>query len=145
MNDRNPVKLYGLTDRQKEVIVTMRMRLTTAQALSYLEDVGYQMSESTWRRIKAGLKRNEQQRLHHIAALGFESQHLERIDSCELIEKLMWENYHLCKSPFQRVLILEKIANLQPYISSYYDITRSIMEVRNGRPVDTSKSQNLTI
>ena len=86
------------------------------------------MSERTWRRIKAGLKRNELKRLHFIAAIGFESQHLERIDNCELISKLMWENYHLCKNPKDKVIILKEIKELQPYISTYYEATKEVIK-----------------
>ena len=37
-------------------------------------------------------------------------------------------NYHNCVSPYQRVVILEKIANLQRYLSAYYDATREVMK-----------------
>ena len=66
--------------------------------------------------------------LHQIAKYGFEEQHLERVDNCELILKLMWQDYNACKSPHQRVMMLEKIANLQPYLSAYYDATREVMK-----------------
>ena len=118
----------GLTERQREVVATMRMRLTRKQALAYLDGQGFHMSGTTLGRIKAWLKKNELKRLHYIAAIGFESQHLARIDNCEHIEQLMWKEYFLEKSPFKRVIILEKIKELQPYISTYYDTTRSVIE-----------------
>ena len=62
----------GLTERQRAVVATMRMRLTRVQALAYMEGEGYPISNATLGRIKARLKKNELQRLHHIAAIGFE-------------------------------------------------------------------------
>lgn len=118
------------------------MRLSTIQALAYLKGVGHEMSERTLRRIKAELKHNEMQRLHFIAAIGFESQHLERIDNCELILKLMWENYHLERSPSKKVQILKEIKELQPYISTYYEATKEV--IKPAGQEDTSISEDTT-
>jgi hypothetical protein len=80
--------------------------------------------------------------LHYIAAIGFEDQHTTRIENCELIEKLMWKNYDLEKSPFKRVLILEKIKDLPPLISAYYDTTRSVIEKRREREWEEQEERN---
>jgi hypothetical protein len=127
------LKLRGLSDTQRAVIATMRMRLNEEEALAYLKAEGHPMSRASWFRIKAWLKSTQLARLHHIAAIGFENQHATRIDTCELIEELMWENYHMCKNPFKRVIILEKISELQPLISAYYDATRAVLEKRRER------------
>src|ERR1041385_5771917 len=107
--DKNIVVSRGLNDKQRAVVATMRMRLTIAQSLAYMKGEGFEMSQSTYSRIKAWLKKNEFKRLHFIAAIGFEAQHTERIDICELAAQLMWQNYHLCKDPFKKTIILEKI------------------------------------
>lgn len=120
--------LKGLTERQRAVVATMRMRLTRAQAISYLQGMGYSMSSTTLGRIKSWLKRTELERLHYIAAIGFEAQHLERIDTCELMAQLHWQNFHLEKSPYRKSMILREIRELQPYISTYYETTRYVME-----------------
>lgn len=106
----------------------MRMRLTRAQALSYLEEEGFPMSNSTYGRIKRDLKNNQLQRLNFIAGYGFEQQHLERIDTCELMLKLHWQNYWEEKSAYRRSLILREIRDLQPLVSAYYDSTRSVLK-----------------
>src|SRR6266540_2359475 len=108
----------------------MRMRLTRAQALAYLEKEGFAMSEFTYGRIKRNLKKNQYQRLNFIAGYGFEEQHLERIDTCELMLKLHWQNYWEEPSPYKKSLILREIRELQPLISAYYDSTRSVMNCR---------------
>lgn len=126
--DKKIVSSQGLSDKESAVVATMRMRLTIEQSLKYMNDVGYNISQSTYSRIKRKIQSAKFQRLYHIAKIGFEDQHLDRIDNCELILKLMWENYHDCKDPFKRVIILEKLANVQPILSSYYDITRAVMK-----------------
>jgi uncharacterized protein (DUF488 family) len=76
------------------------------------------------------------ERMQHIA-LYFQDQHLERIDKCELIEKLMWENYR--KGDNNRVKILESIISIQPYLSAYYDATRYVLEKRVKSEADLIK------
>ena len=105
----------------------MRMRLTRTQALAYLQGEGHAMSNATLGRIKAGLRKNKLNRLHYIAAVGFEDQHLDRIDNCEHIEQLMWKDYFLEHSAYKRVMILKEIKELQPYISSYYEATKEVI------------------
>lgn len=131
----------GLSDRQRAVVATMRMRLSRRQALLYVEGEGFPMSESTYGRIKAWLKRSTLERLHQIAQFEFRDQHLERIDNVEIIAKLMWQNYHLEKSPYKKTLILKEITQLQPYISSYYDTTRMVLEV-SAKPVVAARQGN---
>lgn len=66
-------------------------------------------------------KEKKLERLCHMANLGFEYQHLDRIDGLEL-EKKMWEEYNKEKDHWKRVQILKYIAELQPYLASIYDI-----------------------
>jgi len=123
-------KFKGLTGRQQAVVETIRMRLTESQALAYLnsEAIGYPMSKRTFWREKGIIKRLTFQRLSLIAQQGFQDQHIERIDNLELIHKLMWKEYHLCQSAYQRAQILKDIRDMQPYLSAYYDATRDVME-----------------
>jgi len=123
----------------------MRMRLSRAQALAYLEGQGFKMSETTLGRIKAWLRRTELERLHHIAAIGFESQHLARIDNCEHIEQLMWKDYFMEKSAHKRVLILKEIKELQPYISTYYEATKAVLAKPDGRGQESSSISEDTV
>lgn len=132
------VKSSVLNDRQKEIVATIRMRLTTDKALLYLKEAGYEMSARSWRREKQKLNDSKLQRLHFIAKIGFEDQHLERIDQLELIQRLMWDEYDKEESPFKRASILEKIANIQPYLSNYYDLTR---EVISPSGIDTQEER----
>ena len=93
------------------------MRLSRKEAVNYLTEHGYPISDSTLGRIKSELKRNSLSRMHKIVAYEFHQQHLNRIDNCELIAKLMWQEYAKETSPYRRVLILKEIKELQPYLS----------------------------
>jgi hypothetical protein len=44
----------------------------------------------------------------------------------------MWGEYNKEESPFRRASILEKIANIQPYLSNYYDTTKEVMRDRTN-------------
>ena len=100
-----------------------------------MKDAGFPISETTYKREKRKINDLKLQRLHHIAAIGFEDQHLDRIDNCEMIQRLMWQDYLLEHSPYKRVMILKEIKELQPYLSSYYDATRAVIQL--CRPVPT--------
>ena len=67
-------------------------------------------------------------RLYHIAQIGFQDQHLDRIDNTELALKLMWENYHLEQDPYKKFQMLKDIIMVQPYLSAYYETTKLIVE-----------------
>lgn len=64
------------------------------------------------------------ERLHFIAKIAYE----ERVDRMELIENQMWINYWKEQDRFKKVKILVEIVNIQPYISSYYEATKNLVE-----------------
>ena len=123
--------LSVLSERQKAIVEAITMRLHTKPALRYLTDVGHKMSEATFFREKKKIEEMKFERMQHIA-LYFQDQHLERIDKCELVEKLCWENYRAEKDPTKRVKILESIITMQPYLSGYYEATKTILESTVG-------------
>jgi hypothetical protein len=81
------------------------------------------MSQAKYFRQKKKIENMKLDRMHHIAKF-FPDQHLERIDRCELVEKLMWDNYHQCKDQAKKVKILESTVNVQPFLSGYYEATK---------------------
>ena len=129
-NDRMTTKSSILNDRQKAVIETIRMRLNEKQSLEYLKDAGFDIGPATYYREKRKVESMKLKRLYHIAKIGFQDQHLERIDNTELCLRLMWENYHLEKEPFKRFQMLKDIIMVQPYLSSYYETTKLIFDKR---------------
>jgi hypothetical protein len=48
--------------------------------------VGFEMSDTTWYREKNTVEKLKLKRLYHIAQIGFQDQHLERIDNTELFK-----------------------------------------------------------
>ena len=121
-------KIKILTERQKVVLETMKMRLTEKEALGYLSESGFEMSDTTWYREKSKLEKMKLERLYYIAKYRFDEQHLERIDTCETIQKMMWRNANEEKDPLKRNQILKDILSLQAYLSSYYEATKDVMK-----------------
>jgi hypothetical protein len=105
------------------------MRLDIRQALSYLKESGFDICERTYYRYKRKVESLKWERLLHIANL-FTDQHLQRMDKLELVEQLMWKEYHQEKSPAKRVTILQAIVMMQPYLSGYYDATKYVISKR---------------
>jgi hypothetical protein len=60
--------------------------------------------------------------------IGFEEQHLERIDQLKLIQRLMWKEYNAYKDAYQTSKILISIVGIQPYLSSYYEATHFVVK-----------------
>jgi hypothetical protein len=58
--------------------------------------------------------------------LQFIDQHLERIDHLELVNQEMWKKFR--EKDYKGMDALLKIAELQTYISPYYDASRYVME-----------------
>ena len=122
------IKSRLLSDRQKAVIETIRMRLTEEQSLAYLKEIGYNIGPATLYREKRKVESLKLKRLFHIAQIGFQDQHLERIDIYEMGFKMMWQNVLLEKDPYKCNSMIKDILLLQPYLSSYYEATKLIVE-----------------
>ena len=121
------VKLRLLSDRQRAVIETIRMRLTEKQSLAYLKEMGFDISPKTFYNDKRKVESLKLKRLYHIAQIGFQDQHLERIDSYEMGFKMMWQNVSLEKDPYKRNSMIKDILLLQPYLSAYYEATKLVI------------------
>ena len=119
-----------LSDTEKAVVEAIRMRLTTDQALQYLKDNEFPMSRASYFRHKKKLEGTKLKRLFEIAKIGFQDQHLDRIDNTELCLKLMWENYHLERDPYKKFQVLKDIITVQPYLSAYYETTKLVFDQR---------------
>lgn len=135
--------LKPLNEKMQRVLETIRMRLSERESLIYLAETGFPLRRGMYYQYKKRLEKQKLERLHFIAAIGFEDQHLARIDTCELIDKLMWQNYKACEDPYKKAMILKEIKELQPYISSYYEATKDVITNNNGtRQDNTSVSKD---
>ena len=117
-----------LSDRQKAVVETMRMRLTERQSLAYLKEVGYDISLRTYYNDKRKVESLKLKRLYHIAQIGFQDQHLETIDQYEMGFKMMWQNVLRERDPFKQNQMIKDILLLKPYLSAYYEATKLIID-----------------
>ena len=122
------VKSRLLSDRQKAVIETIRMRLTEKQSLAYLKEMGFEISPKTYYNDKRKVESLKLKRLFHIAEIGFEEQHLERIDIYEMGFKMMWNNVLSETDPYKCNSMIKDILLLQPYLSAYYEATKLVIE-----------------
>lgn len=129
------VSTRRITDKQRAVIDTIRMHLTRQKAVLYLTDVGYPMSERTWYRWVTKLNNQKRERLYEIAKYGYEDEHTDSIEEIDTARKLLWEEYHKAVRPTERAIILEKIINTRPLLSSYYDSTQGVIEWKGEKPV----------
>jgi len=104
------------------------MRLKEQEALSYLEERGYSISRAEYYSVRQEVKESAHTRLNLIASGEFMMQHLERIETLKTIHNELWNNYHIEKNPTKKANILMQIADLQKYLSEYYDSTQYVMQ-----------------
>jgi len=138
-------KLGGLSDREKAVVETIRMRLNTNQSLAYLKEVGFEVSERTLRRDRRKLESLKLKRLYHIAQIGFQDQHLETIDQYEMGFKMMWQNVLRERDPYKQNAMIKDILLLKPYLSSYYEATKLIVEKQQEQQNEIELSNMISI
>lgn len=132
--------MYKNDTIQPFIIQTMVMRLSENESIEYLKGKGYSISHNTLYRFKRKIAESRFDRLSLIAKQGFVDQHLERIGQLELINKEYWKLYNAERNNMNKALILEKIAELQTYISPYYDASRYVME----QSIKSNNTQNET-
>jgi len=104
------------------------MRFTEKEALDYLEQKGFNISSRTYYRLKKEIQDSSHERLNLIGSEEFLTQHIERLDTLKTIHNELWANYHLEQNPTKKSNILMQIAELQQYLSSYYDSTQYVMQ-----------------
>ena len=108
------------------IIQTMVMRLSEKDSLEYLHDKGFKISRDSFYRLKRNIQKSRFDRLNLIAKTQFVDQHLERIDQLELVNHEMWKRYR--NKDYKAMDALLKIAELQTYISPFYEASKWVME-----------------
>jgi hypothetical protein len=139
-NDRLTIKSSILNDRQKAVIETIRMRLNEKQSLEYLKEVGFDIGPATYYREKKQVEQMKLKRLYHIVKIGFQDQHLETIDQYEMSFKMMWQNVLRERDPYKQNAMIRDILLLKPYLSSYYEATKLIIEKQQQQQNEDSRN-----
>jgi hypothetical protein len=118
MNTKERIKPY--------VIQCMVMKLSEKESIKYLKDRGFKVSIQYFYKLKKSIKESRFDRLTLIAKSQFVDQHLERIDQLELVNQEMWACYR--NKDYKAMDALLKVAELQTYISPYYEASKWIME-----------------
>ena len=108
------------------IIQAMAMNLSEEESLAYLKDRGFQISWQYFYRLKKRIKESRFDRLALIVKSQFVDQHLERIDQLELVNQEMWKCYR--NKDYKAMDALIKIAELQTYISPFYEASKWVME-----------------
>ena len=120
--------LYKIDVLKPFIIQCMAMTLSEKESLTYLKDRGFKISRAYLYKLQKAIKESRFDRLALIAKSQFVDQHLERIAVLETIQSELWSLYRNEPNNFKKSEILEKIANIQSYISSYYDSSQYIMQ-----------------
>lgn len=135
-----------ITEQETQLVrACVYMRFSEEESLAFLEANGCKMARLKYYKIKKQVQSDTLQQLYRIAKIGFSEQHLHRIKNLELVEKLLWENYwvvHLQK-PAIAVQILKELREIQPYLSSYYEATKFIIEENYLKDKHESEKQQL--
>jgi hypothetical protein len=118
-----------LNEKQSlEYLKEIRMWLNEKQSLEYLKEVGFDIGPAKLYREKRKVEAMKLKRLYHIAKIGFQDQHLDRIDIYEMGFKMMWQNVLLEKDPYKRNSMIKDNLLLQPYLSAYYEATKLVID-----------------
>ena len=125
--------LSVLSDTENMIVNCTIIRLKDNESLEYLAANGHEVSRMTYYRIKRRVEEKKLALLYEIAKIGFVHQHIECIDQLELIQREMWKLYDMEEEPRHKAAILEKIANVQPYLPAYYEATKMVMKERCHR------------
>lgn len=121
--DQNKAELEQL------ILRCIVMKFSEKESLAYIK-TNYKSIESTrFYAIKKTLSDRILEEGYHITSKnGLFEQHMMRIQTLEAIEKEQWINYREEVKPFLKSAILERIQNLQVYLSSAYDYIRAIIK-----------------
>jgi len=133
--DKNSTKLVTSKREQNKseleqlILRCIVMRLSEKESLAYIK-TNYKSIESTrYYEIKKSISDKLVEEGYRITSKnGLFEQHMMRIHTLETIEKEQWVNYKAEPKPFLKSAILERIQNLQVYLSSAYDYIRAIIK-----------------
>jgi hypothetical protein len=116
-----------LTDRQRAIFETIRMRLSPKDAILYLQDRGVPLIDLEHYKDKTKSKKLDLERFYYITKTLFEGGILQRIFEMGLDLMLMWINHDNEQDQKKRVVILREIFPFQHYLSACYETVSDII------------------
>lgn len=135
-------KSWHISERDHYINYCHLQRLTAKQAKTALQSFGYTITDDIYYNVKKKMDKQSYKKLEYLTKDGFVIQHIERIASLELVQTELWKQYNMTPKDktMDKVTILEKIAALQQYISSYYDASKYFKDL-----IPLNKKSNLKI
>lgn len=133
----------ALSDRDIAVLSTKFMWFTTKEALKYLSDNGFIMSESKYFRILSRISSRYKERAFGVAK-NFLENHVNMVEEMINIKKLMYKEYDDEKDHFKKATILSKITEQNTYISGYSEDTKYIIEEVAKKLGNEEKANNIS-
>ena len=131
-----PAKGWGKGTEVLTAVQDCRIRrLTTKEALSRLESLGFHMSEAKFRRIKSYIRNSTKDRLNFIAYEEYAVSHIEAIDTLKTINNRLWEIVKEKKGSKEELKVLELIPNN----------IKTLVELYDSNPVVASISEKLGV
>jgi hypothetical protein len=65
------------------------------------------------------------------------------MEELERVRQLMWQQFEACKDPLKKAIILEKIKEIQPYLTAFMDATKGLIEHREVNNNNKKKRKRL--
>jgi hypothetical protein len=116
-----------LTDRQRTIFETVRMRLSPKDAIQYLQDQEVPLRDLEHYKDKTKSKKLDLERFYYISKILFEEDIFQRIDEMGLDLMLMWINHNNEQDLNKRILIIREIFPFQHYLSACYETVKDII------------------
>ncbi len=133
--DKNSTKLVPSKREQNKaeleqlILRCTVMKFSEKESLAYIKSNGKKIETSRYYEIKKEVNDQIISKGYKITSQnGLFQQHMMRIHTLETIEAEQWKKYREEPKPFLQSAILERIQNLQVYLSSAYDYIRSIIK-----------------
>lgn len=133
--EKNSTKLVPLKREQIKieleqlVLRCIVMRFTEKESLAYIKESIKAIETTRYYEIKKEIKDKILTEGYKITSKnGLFEQHMMRIHTLETIEREQWINYRAETKPILKSAILERIQQLQVYLSSAFDYIRSIIK-----------------
>lgn len=116
-------------DLEQLILRCIVMKFTERESLAYIKENHKAIESSRYYVIKKTLSDKMVEEGYRITSKnGLFEQHMMRIKTLETIEAEQWKKYKEEPKPFLQSAILERIQNLQVYLSSAYDYIRAIIK-----------------
>jgi len=120
-----------MQDIQLCIVHCIACKLSEKDALEYLKSKDHEMQRTKYYEYRKNKIQNRTEFAHNVTSHGFLEQHIIRIENIEEIEREQWVNYHKEEEPLKKSKILERILNMQPFITSAYEYITRIIDEQN--------------